>query len=95
MIAERYETVVFWYQDKSLETDWVFVCREVLLMCNHPFITDLYFAFQTERHLYLVLEYCRFDSVVLVSDCDLLFNPSLGLPAEGISAPWWSGLGDH
>ena len=27
-------------------------------MCNHPFITDLYFAFQTERHLYLVLEYC-------------------------------------
>jgi serine/threonine protein kinase len=32
--------------------------RNVLVMLNHPFITHLYYAFQTDTKLVLLMEYC-------------------------------------
>jgi serine/threonine protein kinase len=32
--------------------------KNVLAMMNHPFIVKLNYAFQTQTHLYLVLDYC-------------------------------------
>lgn len=33
--------------------------KEVLSLINHPFIVHLHFAFQTETHLFLVMDYCE------------------------------------
>jgi len=32
--------------------------RDVLALANHPFLVKLFYAFQTKKHLYLVMEYC-------------------------------------
>lgn len=32
--------------------------RNVLSIMNHPFIVKLNYAFQTEKKLYLILDYC-------------------------------------
>lgn len=32
--------------------------KDILSLINHPFIVRLHFAFQTESHLFLVMEYC-------------------------------------
>ncbi|KDO31195.1 agc/rsk/rsk-unclassified protein kinase [Saprolegnia parasitica CBS 223.65] len=32
--------------------------REILAKIAHPFVTKLYYAFQTKRYLYLVMQYC-------------------------------------
>ena len=32
--------------------------QELLISLNHPFVVKLYHTFQTERHLYLCLQYC-------------------------------------
>lgn len=31
--------------------------RDIMLMCNHPFIITLYWTFQTEKKLYFILDY--------------------------------------
>lgn len=33
--------------------------RDVLSTINHPYIVKLYYAFQTDEFLYLILEYCE------------------------------------